>query len=114
MPFLIGEGMTVLLQEQYELYKKLVAIKIEIINYKRNVLESFCFDKQVNYKLNNSELIYTNTQEGKDRWSEKNSLLISYWLGIGTEKLLNSDAKYSIICVIHRDRFNLAISKSIL
>ncbi|MEQ1417664.1 hypothetical protein [Acinetobacter indicus] len=97
MPFLIGEGMTVLLQEQYELYKKLVAIKIEIINYKRNVLESFCFDKQVNYKLNNSELIYTNTQEGKDRWSEKNSLLISYWLGIGTEKLLNSDAKYSII-----------------
>ena len=97
MPFLIGEGMTVLLQDQYELYKKLVAIKIEIINYKRNVLESFSFDKQVNYELKKSELTYTNTQEEKDHWSEKNSLLISYWLGVGAEKLLSSDAKYSII-----------------
>ncbi|MDM1252312.1 hypothetical protein HXZ77_14510 [Acinetobacter johnsonii] len=88
MPFLIGEGMTPLLQEQYELYKKLVAIKIEIINYKRNVLESFSFDKQVNYELKNSELIYTNTKDKKDNWSEKNSLLISYWLGIGTKKRL--------------------------
>ncbi|RZG87567.1 hypothetical protein EXE10_04400 [Acinetobacter sp. WCHAc060033] len=97
MPFLIDEGMTLLLQEQYELYKKLVAIKIEIINYKRNVLESFCFDKQVNYKLNNSELIYTNTEENKDNWSEKNALLINYWFSVGAEKLLNSDAIYSII-----------------
>src|SRR5690606_36902524 len=97
MPFLIGEGMSVLLQDQYEFYKKLVAIKIEILNYKRNVLESFCFDKQVNYKLNNSELIYTNTKEKKDNWSEKNALLISYWLGVGAEKLLKSDAIYSII-----------------
>ncbi|MFX1825290.1 hypothetical protein [Acinetobacter sp. AS5] len=32
MPFLIGEGMSVLLQDQYEFYKKLVAIKIEILN----------------------------------------------------------------------------------
>lgn len=97
MPFLIGEGMTLLLQEQYELYKKIVAVKIEIINYKRNVLESFCFDKHVNYKLSKAELIYTNTKEKKDNWAEKNSLLISYWLGVGTEKLLKSDAKYSII-----------------
>lgn len=97
MPFLIGEGMSVLLQDQYEFYKKLVAIKIEILNYKRNVLESFCFDKQVNYKLNNSELIYTNTKEKKDNWSEKNALLISYWLGVGAEKLLKSDAIYSLI-----------------
>ncbi len=97
MPFLIDEGMTLQLQEQYELYKKLVAIVIEIINYKRNVLESFCFDKHVNYKLRNSELIYTNTKEKKDNWAEKNSLLINYWLNIGTEKLLNSDAKYSIM-----------------
>jgi len=89
--------MSVLLQDQYEFYKKLVAIKIEILNYKRNVLESFCFDKQVNYKLNNSELIYTNTKEKKDNWSEKNALLISYWLGVGAEKLLKSDAIYSII-----------------
>lgn len=97
MPFLIGEGMTPLLQEQYELYKQLVAIKIEIINYKRNVLESFSFNKQVNYELKNSELIYSDTQKKKDNWSEKNSLLISYWLGIGTKKLLNSDVIYSII-----------------
>ncbi|WP_179998241.1 hypothetical protein [Acinetobacter sp. YH12239] len=97
MPFLIGGGVTPLLKEQYELYKKLVAIKIEIINYKRNVLESFSFNKQVNYELKNSELIYTDTQEKKDNWSEKNSLLISYWLGIGTKKLLNSDVIYSII-----------------
>jgi len=97
MPFLIGEGMSVLLQDQYEFYKKLVAIKIEILNYKRNVLESFCFDKQVNYKLNNSELIYTNSKEKKDNWSEKNALLISYWLGVGAEKLLKSDAIYSLI-----------------
>jgi len=97
MPFLIGEGMSVLLQDQYEFYKKLVAIKIEILNYKRNVLESFCFDKQVNFKLNNSELIYTNSKEKKDNWSEKNALLISYWLGVGAEKLLKSDAIYSLI-----------------
>lgn len=97
MPFLVGDGMTLLLQEQYELYKKLVAIKIEIINYKRNVLESFSFDRQVNYELKNSELLYANTREEKDHWSEKNSLLLNYWLGIGTKKLLNSGAKYSIL-----------------
>lgn len=113
MPFLIGEGMTPLLQEQYELYKKLVAIKIEIINYKRNVLESFSFDKQVNYELKNSELIYTNTKDKKDNWSEKNSLLISYWLGIGTKKLLNSDVIYSIINTGHNLEANaVALSKA--
>ncbi|MDH1704612.1 NERD domain-containing protein [Acinetobacter johnsonii] len=113
MPFLIGEGMTSLLQEQYELYKKLVAIKIEIINYKRNVLESFSFDKQVNYELKNSELIYTNTKDKKDNWSEKNSLLISYWLGIGTKKLLNSDVIYSIINTGHNLEANaVALSKA--
>lgn len=113
MPFLIGEGMTPLLQEQYELYKKLVAIKIEIINYKRNVLESFSFDKQVNYELKNSELIYTNTKDKKDNWSEKTSLLISYWLGIGTKKLLNSDVIYSIINTGHNLEANaVALSKA--
>ena len=97
MPFLTSEGMTLQLYEQYELYKKLIAIKIEIINYKRNVLESFCFDKSVNYSVNNSELIFTNAKVKKDNWSKKNSLLINYWLSIGAEKLLNSDAMYSII-----------------
>lgn len=97
MPFLIGEDMTPQLFEQYELYKKLVAIKIEIINYKRNVLESFCFDKHVNYKLKNSKLIHTNSKEKRDNWAEKNSLLISYWLSVGAEKLLNSDVKHRIM-----------------
>ena len=97
MPFLTSEGMTLQLYEQYELYKKFVAIKIEIINYKRNVLESFCFDKSVNYSVNNSELIFTNAKVKKDNWSKKNSLLINYWLNIGTKNLLNSDAMYSII-----------------
>ncbi|MEQ1070963.1 hypothetical protein, partial [Acinetobacter lwoffii] len=40
---------------------------------------------------------FTNTKEKKDNWSEKNALLISYWLGVGAEKLLKSDAIYSLI-----------------
>ena len=71
MPFLIGEGMTPQLLEQYELYKQLVAMKIEIINYQRNVLESFCFDQNISYKLKNSKLIYINSNDGNDNWSKK-------------------------------------------
>lgn len=113
MPFLMGEDMTELLQEQYELYKKLVAVKIEMINYKRNVLESFSFDEHVNYKLQESELIYTNTKDTKDNWSEKNALLTSYWLEVGVEKLLNFDAKYSIINTgDHLEANAIALSKA--
>ncbi|MHA3078724.1 hypothetical protein [Acinetobacter sp. ANC 5502] len=71
IPLITGEGLTDKLLEQYENFKRLIAIKIEILNFKRNVLESFSFDFSVNYTLDNHELIYKNKKLVKDYWSEK-------------------------------------------
>ncbi|MHA3058928.1 NERD domain-containing protein, partial [Acinetobacter sp. ANC 5584] len=97
IPLITGEGLTDKLLEQYENFKRLIAIKIEILNFQRNVLESFSFDFSVNYTLDNHELIYTNKKLVKDYWSEKNSLLLNYWFMIGSQELINSDYIYRII-----------------
>lgn len=97
IPFLLGEGMTSELQLQYDLFKKLVAIKVELINYKRNVLESFSFDSTVKYILKNESLSYLNQRNVKDNWLEKYSLLLNYWLIVGSQRLFDSDYIYRIL-----------------
>jgi hypothetical protein len=97
IPFLLGEGMTSELQLQYDLFKKLVAIKVELINYKRNVLESFSFDFTVKYILKNESLSYLNQRNVKDNWLEKHSLLLNYWLIVGSQRLFDSDYIYRIL-----------------
>lgn len=97
MPFMVNSSMTIELKEQYECFKKLVAIKVEIINYKRNVLESFCFDRKVNYELEDNKLIYTNAKEKDDYWSQKNATLLNYWLNFGSQKLFDSEYIYRIL-----------------
>lgn len=97
IPLITGEGLTDKLLEQYENFKRLIAIKIEILNFQRNVLESFSFDFLVNYTIDNHEIIYTNKKLAKDCWSEKNSLLLNYWFMIGSQELINSDYIYRII-----------------
>ena len=97
IPFLLGEGMTSELQLQYDLFKKLVAIKVELINYKRNVLESFSFDSTVKYILKNKSLSYLNQRNVKDNWLEKHSLLLNYWLIVGSQRLFDSDYIYRIL-----------------
>ncbi|NNH38641.1 hypothetical protein [Acinetobacter terrae] len=96
IPFLTSEGLTEALIVQYETFKKLVAIKIEIQNYQRNVFESFSFNSNVNYELKDKKLIHSNKKEKKDYWDEKNSLLLSYWFMKGSQKLLESDYIYRI------------------
>ncbi|NNH78629.1 hypothetical protein HLH17_13345 [Acinetobacter sp. ANC 5380] len=98
MPFMIeGDDLTKKLIVEYENFKRLVAIKVEIQNYYRNVLESFCFDKTVNYELKGEKLKYTNSKPEDDYWATKHSILLNYWLVKGTEKLMSSDHIYSII-----------------
>ena len=97
IPFLLGEGMTSELQLQYDLFKKLVAIKVELINYKRNVLESFSFDSTVKYILKNESLSYLNQRNVKDNRLEKHSLLLNYWLIVGSQRLFDSDYIYRIL-----------------
>ena len=97
IPFLLGEGMTSELKHQYDLFKKLVAIKVELINYKRNVLESFSFDFTVKYILKNESLSYLNQRNVKDNWLEKHSLLLNYWLIVGSQRLFDSDYIYRIL-----------------
>ena len=97
IPFLLGEGMTSELQLQYDLFKKLVAIKVELINYKRNVLESFSFDSTVKKKKKNESLSYLNQRNVKDNRLEKHSLLLNYWLIVGSQRLFDSDYIYRIL-----------------
>ena len=97
IPFLLGEGMTSELLLQYDLFKKLVAIKVVLINYKRNVLESFSFDSTVKYILKNESLSYLNQRNVKDNWLEKHSLLLNYWLIVGSQRLFDSDYIYRIL-----------------
>lgn len=97
MPFIMNEGMTIELKEQYEWFKKLVAIKVEIINYKRNVLESFSFDSEVSYVLKKGKLCYLNNAENSDNWARKHALLLNYWLIVGSQKLFESEYVYRIL-----------------
>ena len=97
IPFLLGEGMTSELKTQYNLFKNLVAIKVELINYKRNVLESFSFDSTVKYILKNESLSYLNQRNVKDNWLEKHRLLLNYWLIVGSQRLFDSDYIYRIL-----------------
>lgn len=97
IPFLLGEGMTSELKPQYDLFKKLVAIKVELINYKRNVLESFSFDSTVKYIFKNESLSYLNQRNVKDNWLEKHSLLLNYWLIVGSQRLFDSDYIYRVL-----------------
>ena len=97
IPFLLGEGMTSELKTQYDLFKNLVAIKVELINYKRNVLESFSFDSTVKYILKNESLSYLNQRNVKDNWLENHSLLLNYWLIVGSQRLFDSDYIYRIL-----------------
>ena len=89
--------MTSELKTQYDLFKNLVAIKVELINYKRNVLESFSFDSTVKYILKNESLSYLNQRNVKDNWLEKHSLLLNYWLIVGSQRLFDSDYIYRIL-----------------
>ncbi|WP_296284951.1 hypothetical protein, partial [uncultured Acinetobacter sp.] len=96
IPIMTGEGLTHGLVQQYKDFQKLVAIKIEILNYQRNVLESFSFDSCVSYELENGNLKYTNTTYEHDQWAEKNALLLNYWFQIGGKRLEQSDYIYRI------------------
>ncbi|NNH01617.1 NERD domain-containing protein [Acinetobacter sp. ANC 5414] len=97
MPFMIGDGLTEELIFEYETFKKFIAIRVEIQNYQRNVLESFCFDKSVNYNLKEKQLTHTNLKDKDDHWSQKHAIFLNYWFLKGSKKLMSSDYIYNII-----------------
>ncbi|WP_335952602.1 hypothetical protein [Acinetobacter higginsii] len=112
MPFITGEGMTLELRGKYENFKKLIAIKVELINYKRNVLESYSFDSMVSYFFKNNNLSYSNKKE-KDNWLKKHTLLLNYWFIVGSEKLFKSDYIHRILSTGENLEANvIALSKA--
>lgn len=92
IPFLIGEGLTQDLLEQYDNFNLLVAHKLEIDNFIKSEFYSFSYDLGVNYKIINEELFLNEKEvEVEDLWFEKWSMLNNYWYFRGSEELINSN-----------------------
>ncbi|MFV5492175.1 hypothetical protein [Acinetobacter sp. ASP199] len=89
-PIITGENLKNDLVDDYEIFKMMVAIKVELHNFKRNVLESYSFNKKIDYFLENGELLHVSDVED-DNWYIKNSINLAYWNYIGTLEYVKSD-----------------------
>ncbi|WP_201586940.1 hypothetical protein [Psychrobacter sp. HII-4] len=80
MPFILGQTPNDKLMSRYDDFKKMVACQVEIDLYRDQVINAYCFDLEVNYYIQNEKikLVYSNKET--DKFSDKLSILSSYWL----------------------------------
>ena len=81
MPFLLGEGLTPLLIQEYEQFKQLVALRVELDLYLNFVFYSYSFQENTEYCLSNGELHLNNLEKenSNEYFHEKFSIIEAYW-----------------------------------
>lgn len=109
-PIITGENLKNDLVTDYEIFKMMVAIQVELHNFTRNVLQSYSFNKEINYFLENGRLVHVSSKKD-DKWYIKNSINLAYWNYIGTLNYIKSDlCSASDLMFIGSDRDLGAIS----
>ncbi|UOB53656.1 NERD domain-containing protein [Acinetobacter junii] len=89
-PIITGENIENELVDDYETFKMMVAIKVELHNFKRNVLQSYSFNKKIDYFVKKGEFVHVSDVEN-DNWYIKNSINLAYWNHIGVLEYIKSD-----------------------
>ncbi|MBH0064333.1 nuclease-related domain-containing protein [Psychrobacter sp. SZ93C1] len=80
MPFILGQNLNDKLITSYDSFKRMVACQIEINLYRDQVIDSYCFDLETHYYLENNQLRLESSSKEPDLFSDKLSILSSYWL----------------------------------
>ncbi len=92
MPFLTGENLTKALLQEYDKYKQLTALRVELDLYQNFVLNAFCYQTETQYLFENDQLALIKggaSNEG-DLFFKKNGILGCYWLWRGAQKASKS------------------------
>ena len=69
-PIITGENIENELVDDYETFKMMVAIKVELHNFKRNVLQSYSFNKKIDYFVKKGDFVHVSDVEN-DNWYKK-------------------------------------------
>ncbi|WP_234395900.1 nuclease-related domain-containing protein [Neisseria wadsworthii] len=88
MPFLVGEGLTPLLIQEYEQFKQLVALRVELSLYRNFVFNTYSYQEKTEYSLCNEKL-RLHTSEKADAcefFDEKFSIIGAYWRWRGMQE----------------------------
>lgn len=80
MPFILGQTPNNKLMSRYDDFKKMVAYQVEIDLYRDQVINAYCFDLEINYYIENEKLKLVYSNKETDQFSDKLSILSSYWL----------------------------------
>lgn len=91
MPFLTGEGLIPLLILEYEQYKQMVALRVELDLYQNFVFYSYCYQPETQYSLHDGNLILHSSKEhNPDNFNRKFSILNNYWLWRGGKESMET------------------------
>tara|TARA_R110002126_G_scaffold215489_1_gene361613 strand:- start:16 stop:1890 length:1875 start_codon:yes stop_codon:yes gene_type:complete len=90
MPFVLGQNLNDKLITIYDSFKRMVACQIEINLYRDQVIDSYCFDLETNYHLENNQLKLKSSSKEPDLFSDKLTILSIYWLYRGFNSLEKS------------------------
>ncbi|WP_379544688.1 nuclease-related domain-containing protein [Psychrobacter sp. R86515] len=90
MPFVLGQNLNDKLINSYDSFKRMVACQIEINLYRDQVIDSYCFDLEKNYHLDNNQLKLKSSSKEPDLFSDKLTILSIYWLYRGFNSLEKS------------------------
>lgn len=90
MPFVLGQNLNYKLITSYDSFKRMVACQIEINLYRDQVIDSYCFDLETNYHLENNQLKLKSSSKEPDLFSDKLTILSIYWLYRGFNSLEKS------------------------
>ncbi|MBF0658672.1 NERD domain-containing protein [Psychrobacter sp. NG25] len=90
MPFVLGQNLNDKLITSYDSFKRMVACQIDINLYRDQVIDSYCFDLETNYYLENNQLKLESSSKEPDLFSDKLTILSIYWLYRGFNSLEES------------------------
>ena len=88
VPFLFSDGMNEVLARQYEEFKELVAIQLEIYHYENFVLGAYSYQLETDYRLVNNQLMLRtigNSKHESELWADKFVIVQTYWTERGVE-----------------------------
>lgn len=92
VPFLWREGLTPLLIHEYEQFKYLVALRVELDLYQNFVFNSYSYQEDTKYSLQNGQLQLENSgkDDSSENWLEKFSIIQAYWQWRGMQECVDT------------------------
>lgn len=92
MPFLLGEGLTQTLIYEYDQFKYLTALRVELDLFRNFVFNAYCYQEKTEYVLHQGEVQLSSSgrDEASEYWLEKFSVLQMYWQWRGMQSCIDT------------------------